>query len=104
VQAKVQDLLDFFFHLIRPAEDVRIVLGEATHPHQPVEHATAFVAVHGAELGQAHGQIAIAASSRLVHHDVKRAVHRLQEVFLSLNVQRGIHIFAVEIEMSARLP
>ena len=38
------------------------------------------VAVDGAELGQPHGQVAVAARLRRVDLDVVRAVHRLEQV------------------------
>ena len=46
------------------AEDVRVVLGEAAHAHQPVQRAGRLVAVHDAELGHAIGQLAIGPAAR----------------------------------------
>ena len=50
----------FVFNLLRRAEDVRVVLRESAHAHQPVHHARPLVAIHRAQLAQPHRQIAIA--------------------------------------------
>ena len=50
----------FAFDLRRRTENVRVILREAADAEQAVEHAAAFVAIDGAKLGEAHGQIAIA--------------------------------------------
>jgi len=58
-------------------EDVRIVLGESAHAHQPVQRARGLEAVHLAELGQLERQIAVGLEPVLEDLDVTRAVHRL---------------------------
>ena len=63
-QDQVVDLEALGRHLLLGAEDVRVVLGEAAHAHQPVQRARRLVAVHDAELGQAERQVAIATSAR----------------------------------------
>jgi hypothetical protein len=45
VQREAQSALDFGFNLFRRAEDVGIVLGEAAHAQQAVEHAGFFIAI-----------------------------------------------------------
>ncbi len=52
--------------------------------------------MHGAELGQPHGQLAIAARHRLIDLAVMRAVHRLEDVSLAVGVlDRLEHAFLV---------
>ena len=48
-------VLNFLFDLLGHAEDVRVVLREAAHAQQSVQHARALVAINGAELGEATG-------------------------------------------------
>lgn len=59
-EGKVDAGLDFGFDLRRHAEYVCVVLREPAHAEKSVEHAASLVAINGAELGEAHGQIAIA--------------------------------------------
>ena len=58
---ELQAVHDFVFDLVRSAEDVRVVLGEAADAKESVEHAGALVAVDGAEFAEPHRQVAIAA-------------------------------------------
>ncbi len=51
--------LDFGGDLLLRAEEVGVVLGEAAHAGHAVEFAGLLPAIHGAELGEAHGQVAI---------------------------------------------
>ena len=60
---------------------VRVVLREAAHAEQAVQHARALVAVDRAQLAQAHRQVAVAVLLVRVDQDVERAVHRLELVF-----------------------
>ena len=70
---------DLALHLLLGAEEVGVVLGEAADAGHAVELAGLFPAVDGAELGEAHGQIAVAVRLRGEDLDVVRAVHRLQQ-------------------------
>ena len=101
---EVDAALDLGLHLVRPAEDVGVVLREPAHTQQPVQHAGALVAVDGAQLGHTDGQVAVAAEGVLVHLDVERAVHRLHVVVLPVDVHRRVHVLGVEVEVAARLP
>ena len=56
---KSKHKIDFTWHLIRAAEMVGIILGEAAHAHQPVHHAAAFIAVYRTFFCIAKGQIAV---------------------------------------------
>ena len=58
---EVQHAHDLGVELVRAAEEVRVVLGEAAHAHQAVQHARALEAVDGAELREAQRQLAVAA-------------------------------------------
>ncbi len=79
---EVNAAADLVGHLVLGAEDVGIVLSESANACHAAEFARLLVAIHRAEFGQAHGQLAITARLALVNHDVVRAVHRLEEVFL----------------------
>jgi hypothetical protein len=49
---------------------VGVVLDEVAHPHQAVQGAGGLVAVAGAELGQAQGQVAVALQALVEDLDV----------------------------------
>ena len=65
--------------LLLGAEEVGVVLGEAADAGHAVELAGLLPAVDGAELGEAHRQVAVAVRLRGEDLDVVRAVHRLQQ-------------------------
>ena len=69
-----------------------------------MERAAALVAVDGAELGPAQGQVAVGAHPGLVDLDVERAVHRLDVVGLLVDVHRRVHAVLVEAEVARGLP
>ena len=104
VQVQVDDVEDFLFQLVRPAEDVGIVLGEAAHPHQAVQGAGALVAVDRAQFTPADGELAVAVLVGVEHPDVEGAVHRLELVQNLVDLHGGIHVLAVEIEVAGGLP
>ena len=104
MQAKAQDEVDLRGHLVRPAKMVRIILGEAAHTHQSVQHARAFVAIDCALLGIADGQVPVGTHRTFVNLDVEGAVHRLDIVFLILDHNGGIHIFLIEAQVPAGFP
>ena len=103
-ERKIDARLDLRFDLLRHAEDVRVILREAAHAQQAVQHARALVAIHGAQLGQAHRQLAIAAQARFVNQDVARAIHGLELVVVFLDFDRAEHILAIKIGVAAGLP
>jgi hypothetical protein len=70
--------LDLRGDLVLGAEQVRIVLGEAAHAGHAVELAGLLPAVHGAELGEAHGHVAVAVRRAGEDLGVVRAVHGLE--------------------------
>ena len=59
-KGQFENAADLLFDLLRTAEDVGVVLREATDPHQAVQHSTTFVAVDCAQLGEAQGQFPVA--------------------------------------------
>ena len=101
---KSQHPVDLDRHLIGPAEEVGIVLREAAHARQAVQHAAALEAVDRAPLGEAQRQVAVRPRPALVDVDVERAVHRLQVELLPVDLDRRVHVVFVEIEVPARLP
>src|SRR5580704_7097390 len=103
-EGEVDASFDFTFDLRRHAENVRVVLSETAHAQEAVEHAAAFVAIHGAEFGEAHGQIAIAAQPRLINKDVARAIHRLELVFGFFDFHGAEHVVFVKAGVAAGVP
>ncbi len=68
---EIEESLDFARHLLGRAEDVCVILREAAHPQHPVQHATALVPVHGAELSNRMGR-AVGALVCLIDADMER--------------------------------
>ena len=101
VHGKLKALFNLVFHLFRRAEDMRIVLRKATHTQQPVQSAGAFVAVDGAQLGIAQGQIAVAAQVGLVNFHMERAVHRFDLVFIAVHFHGVEHTVGVKPGVAA---
>jgi hypothetical protein len=87
--------------LLGRAEVVGVILGEAPHPHQPVHHAAALVAVDGPLFSIAHGQISVRADIRFIDLDVEGAVHRL-EVILLVSQSRWAHTYSPHRNQDAR--
>ena len=86
------------------AEDVRVVLGEAAHAHQPVQRARRLVAVHDAELGDPVGQLAIGPQPVLEDLHVARAVHRLDGELALVLGHGGEHVLAEGLPVARGLP
>ncbi len=68
-----------------------------------MQHARALVAVDGPELGEPERQIAVGAHLRPVDRDVKRAVHRLDEVPLAFQLHPAEEVLLVVLEVSRDL-
>ena len=103
-ESEIDARFDLGFDLLRHAENVRVVLREAAHAQQAVQHARALVAIDGAEFGQAHRKLAIAAQARFVNQDVAGAIHRLELVVGLFDLDRAEHILAIKIGVAAGLP
>ena len=85
--------IDFRCELVFGAEQVRVVLGEAAHAGHAAEFAGLLPAIDRAELGQAHGQVAVAARLAGENLDVMRAVHRLEQVAVDLALLHAVGEF-----------
>ncbi len=91
----------FLRHLFFGAEEMRIILRETTHAGQPVQLTALLPAIHRAEFGEAHGQVAIAARLAVVNLDVMRAVHRLQQEAVEQLLIRQHAVFGDDFLASA---
>ena len=108
-QDQVVDLEALLGHLLLGAEDVRVVLGEGAHAHQPVQRARRLVAVDHAELGHAQRQVAVGLQAVLEDLDVARAVHRLDRedplvLGLFARRRRHEHVLAEPVPVARGLP
>ena len=112
---QIVDLQDLRLELLLGAEDMRVVLREAAHAHQPVQRARRLVAVHVAELGQPDRQIAVGFQAVLEDLHMAGAVHRLQREdalvgFLVVRMREGMrglhreHVLLVPAPVAGRLP
>ena len=104
IDGELKAVHDFVFDLLGCAEDVRVILREAAHAEQAVEHAGALIAVDRAQLAQAHRQIAVAVLLILINQDVEGAVHRLELVFGVVQLHAREHVGGVKIGVAGGLP
>ena len=100
VKHDVDHALELFEQLVGTYEQVSVVLREPAYARQPVQLARLLVAVDGAELRQADGQLLVRAGLRTVDFAVVRAVHRFEQVFFALDrsvdrLERVLAVFGV---------
>ena len=100
---QVVHALDLVLDLLGGHEDVGVVLGEAAHPHEPVEGAGQLVAVYQAQLAAAAGQVPVAPGLALVDQNAAGAVHGLDGEILIVDAG-GVHVVLVVIPMAGALP
>src|SRR5882762_2854144 len=86
---------DFSFNLVGSAEDVSVVLGKAADAEQAVHHSRTLVTIDGAELAQAHRQIAIRLQRIFVDENVAGTVHRLEAIFGVVEFHGVEHVLRV---------
>ena len=94
---EVHHALDLVLELVVGGVEVGVVLREAAHTGEAVKLAGLLVAVDRAELGEAHGQVAVRPGLARVHLVVVRAVHRLEQVRIVLALQRHRRVLAVGV-------
>ena len=101
--AKRDAALHLGLDLILAHEQVGVVLGEAAHAQQAVQHARALVAVDRAQLGQRSGRSRYERRLRAVDGHVERAVHRLDQVALALELHAAEQVLLVVGQVAGRL-
>ncbi len=69
-----------------------------------MQNAGPFVAIDGAQLRPAQGQLAVGPDFGFVDADMKRAVHGLHKIGLVIDIHRRVHIFLIETQVSAGFP
>ena len=77
-----------------------VVQRHGAHATQAAHHTGALVAVHGAQLGDADGQLTVAVEPRLVDQDVVRAVHGPQHQLLVLQLHGRKHALPVVLPVA----
>ena len=88
--------------MILRTEDVRIVLRETADAHEAVQRAGPFVAVHGAQFEQPHGQLTIRTLPGIKDEAVHGAVHGLGVVDAVVHLHGRVHTVFVEAQMAGR--
>ena len=83
---------EFGRHLLRRTKDVGVVQRHCPHATQPADDAGALVAVHRAELCQAHRQVAVAVEAVAVDEDVVRAERGAKHHLFVLQLHGWEHI------------
>ena len=81
-----------------------IVLGEAAHAQEPVQHARTLVAIDGPELGVAERQLAVAPEPVTEDRQVEGTVHRLDQVLGPLDLDPREHVLLVERGVPGDVP
>ena len=85
----IHHLAELLLDLVGAAEEVRVVLREATYTRQPVELTALLVAIDRTELSQTLGQVTIGVRAESLEDlTVVRAVHRLEHKLFAL-LRRG---------------
>lgn len=100
---EIEERRDLLLDLRGHAEDVRVVLHEATDAREAGECARRLVPVEDAELSHTDGQLLVRAVARVENEAVAGAVHRLQSPLLLLDVERE-HVVLVVLPVAGRLP
>ena len=94
LQGKVDGVHHFGLDLIRAAEDVGIIDGEAAHARQATEFAGLLIAIDLPELGQPHRQVAVRPQLAVIDLNMVRTVHGFEQVpvffavLLAFGIQR----------------
>jgi len=81
-EARLHLLLD----LVRPNEDVGIVLLEAADTREAGQGAAGFVSVEHTEVRIAQWELFVTADTVVEHQKVPRAIHRLEQPLLFLDI------------------
>ncbi|CAI8430745.1 MAG: Uncharacterised protein [Rhodospirillaceae bacterium] len=105
------EFLGLLRHLIRGGEDVGVILGKGTHPHDPVQRPAGLVAVAASELRHLQRQVAVGADALIENLHVTGTVHRLEcenalvgaGVFVG-RVAGGEHVLAELVPVAGLLP
>ena len=100
----VVDLLTLVHDLVFGAEDMRVVLREGAHAHHAMHRARRLVAMHDAEFGDLHRQVAIGLQAVLEDLHMAGAVHRLQREDALVLGRGDEHVLAIGLPMAGGLP
>ena len=103
-EGKMNAIDNLATYLCRRTENVRIVLGETTDPHQTMQSAGKLGAIAGSEFCITKRQIAIRVLRRFENADVERTVHRLQTKLGFFQFGRRKHDICVVFFVAAHPP
>src|SRR5258708_5931339 len=104
IESKLNAINYLSAHCLGSTENVRIVLGESAHPHQPVQGTGQFRAIAGAQFGVSQRQVAIGTLGRLIDANMERAIHRLEPELRSFHLSRREHHIGKGLFVAAQLP
>ena len=103
-QDQVVDRDRLLLQLLFGAEDMGVVLGKATHAEQSVQGTGRFIAVHLAEFGNPHRQVAVALQTVLEKLNMARTVHRLQRENPLILCLRDEHVLVIFVPVAGGFP
>src|SRR3954454_8789511 len=83
---------------------MRVILGEAAHPHDAVQRARRLVAMAAAEFGKAQRQLAIAAEPIAEDQHVPRTIHRLDREHALVAAFGDEHVLPEIVPVTGGLP
>ena len=82
-----QTATNLFHNLVLTAENVSIILLEASNSSQSSQRATRFVAMQNTKVGKTDRQLIVGTRLVIEHQAMTGTVHRLQSEFLLLNFE-----------------
>ena len=103
-QGEVNNFFHLWADLVRPAEDVRVILRKAAHAHEAMHHAASLISIHRPHLRDSNRQLAVGVQRVLIDLDVSGTIHRLQQILRFIDLDRGKHVLPVEIPMAGGFP
>src|SRR5258706_3918830 len=84
MQYQVNHFHKFFFHLIRTAKNMRIILGKSTNTGKAVKFPTLFIAINGTKLRISDRQLFVGMGFYFIDLAMVRTIHWLEQKFLAL--------------------
>ena len=100
---EVKGVEDLCSDLVLRAENMSIILLEATNSDQTTKCARDFVSVQDAKVSQSHWQVSITDDAVLEHDTMGWAVHRLETVTSFVTAEQE-HVFFVVLVVTTSLP
>ena len=100
---QVADISHLALDLLRGAEQVSVVLAEVTAALDAFQGAGGLIAEIVCDLADPHGQVTVGVRAVCVDHHVVGAVHRAQNIALTLHLHGREHVLTVVVPVAGGL-